>query len=94
MMTNETTTQHKNTKVYRIQKLIDGYKLGKKIGDECDFLVAVPEGYTHVNYKEDVRKLGVPVCTRTFRDKFKRDTSYTLSYYPWTKEKDLFGEVG
>jgi len=90
MQTN--TTHSQNTKVYKAKTVIPGVKvLGKDA--EVEHLVAVPvgRGYTHVDYKGTVVKLGVPISTQKFKDKYGRG-DYELAYYKWNRVTDLFGE--
>lgn len=82
-------------RVYEAHTIFHGLKLGKEFS-HVENVVAVPKnkGFTHVRYVDTVNKLGKPLVERHFKDKFRKDTFYTLEYYEFTPEYDLFiGDV-
>jgi|WetSurSiteA1Bulk_404760.scaffolds.fasta_scaffold22655_2 hypothetical protein len=83
---------------YKIQKLIDGYRVQVPGGV---LVVAVPEQKLG-NWDTDVEFNGQhmiikagqkPLTTKSFPDKFNREQFYTLCYFEWIpivdKKKDI-----
>jgi len=80
-------------KSYLLKKLISGYKVNPKY--KGDNLVALPFKYTNekilVRYsdKKMIIDQDTPLLgSKTFEDKFGRDTNYTLFYYQWQPSKN------
>ena len=79
-------------KSYLLKKLIAGYKVNPRhSGLE---LVALPYKYTNekILVKHSDKKMIIDQDTlllgsKTFEDKFGRDTNYTLFYYQWEPSK-------
>lgn len=78
-------------KIYKAKTVFHGIKLGKRYADKLN-VVAVPagKGFTHVEHRETVNKLEKPITRKHFKDKFKKDSFYTLEYYEFNPEYDLF----
>ena len=80
-------------KSYLLKKLIAGYKVNPRHSG-LD-LVALPYKYTNekILVKHGGKKMIIDQDTellgsRTFEDKFGRDTNYTLFYYQWQPNKN------
>ena len=80
-------------KSYILKKLIAGYKVNPRHSG-LD-LVALPYKYTNekILVKHGGKKMIIDQDTellgsRTFEDKFGRDTNYTLFYYQWQPNKN------
>lgn len=79
-------------KSYLLKKLIAGYKVNPRHSG-LD-LVALPYKYTNekILVKHSDKKMIIDQDTlllgsKTFEDKFGRDTNYTLFYYQWEPSK-------
>ena len=79
-------------KSYLLKKLIAGYKVNPRHSG-LD-LVALPYKYTnekilvrYSNKKMIIDKDTPLLSSKTFEDKFGRDTNYTLFYYQWEPSK-------
>jgi len=80
-------------KSYLLKKLIKGFKINPKHSG-LD-LVALPYKYTNekILVKHSNKKMIIDQDTpllgkQTFPDKFGRDKTYTLYYYPWQPSKN------
>tara|TARA_R110002167_G_scaffold35416_1_gene113284 strand:- start:167 stop:430 length:264 start_codon:yes stop_codon:yes gene_type:complete len=80
-------------KSYLLKKLIAGYKVNPRHSG-LD-LVALPYKFTNekILVKHGSKKMIIDQDTellgsRTFEDKFGRDTNYTLFYYQWQPSKN------
>ena len=80
-------------KSYLLKKLIAGYKISPKHSGLT--LVALPYKYTNekILVKHSDKKMIIDQDTpllgsKTFTDKFGRDTDYILYYYQWEPNKN------
>lgn len=76
-------------KVYRIKKLIAGYKIDKSLAGKI--VVAVPAHQIHSNLLVELKgtgermRLRIPLYRVEFKDKYGRG-DYELVYYEWKPE--------
>lgn len=80
-------------KTYLLKRLINGYKINPKFKDYT--LVALPFKFTnekilvkHSDKKMIIDQDNLLLGSKTFEDKFGRDTNYTLFYYQWKPNKN------
>ena len=80
-------------KSYLLKKLVNGYKINPKYKGMT--LVALPFKFVNekILVKHSDKKMIIDQDTpllgsKTFEDKFGRDTNYTLFYYQWQPSKN------
>ena len=76
-------------KVYTIKNLIQGFKVNDKFKGKTLVCCRSDRGYTHIQYSNNIMKLGEPLTTIPFPDKYGRG-NYYLDYYEWKPVKNLW----
>ncbi len=92
-MQKSNITIHKKRKIYKIKKLIPGYKVSPKLADKT--LVAVPLQQVKANpnliiqyQNEQMIVPSKPLYEFAFKDKYGRGL-YILCYYEWQPQSSL-----